>query len=97
MGATLYQVSTLLMLVGLPQRPRWAGNGGRGRGWPGRSSSEAHERSFLAADERAGADPDLDVEIEATAQDVPAQQAAFAGGGDGAFQADDGDGVVART
>ena len=34
MGATLYQVSTLLMLVGLPHSPFWAGNGGRGRGRP---------------------------------------------------------------
>ena len=31
-GAMLYQVSTLLMLVGLPHRPFCAGNGGRGRG-----------------------------------------------------------------
>ena len=40
-GATLYQVSTLLMLVGLPQRPFWAGKGGRGRGRPAWPSSEA--------------------------------------------------------
>src|SRR5271167_5096239 len=41
MGATLYQVSTLLMLLGLPQRPFCAGNGGRGRGRPASSSKEA--------------------------------------------------------
>ena len=31
---TLAKVSTLLMLVGLPQRPETAGNGGRVRGMP---------------------------------------------------------------
>ena len=41
MGATLYQVSTLLMFVGLPYRPFWAGNGGRVRGLPDWPSSEA--------------------------------------------------------
>src|SRR5512140_4034988 len=41
MGATLYQVSTLLMFVGLPHRPFWAGKGGRGRGLPAWPSSEA--------------------------------------------------------
>src|SRR5215469_2325905 len=41
MGAMLYQVSTLLMLLGLPQRPFYAGNGGRGRGRPASPSSEA--------------------------------------------------------
>ena len=41
MGATLYQVSTLLMLVGYPHRPFCAGNGGRGRGRPAWPSSEA--------------------------------------------------------
>ncbi len=40
-GATLYQVSTLLMLVGLPYRPLLAGNGGRVRGRPEWPSSEA--------------------------------------------------------
>src|ERR1700746_2730215 len=40
MGAMLYQVSTLLMLLGLPQRPFCAGNGGRGRGRPASPSSE---------------------------------------------------------
>src|ERR1039458_3025322 len=34
MGATLYQVSTLLMLVGASHSPFCAGNGGRGRGRP---------------------------------------------------------------
>src|SRR5208337_832001 len=41
MGGMLYQVSTLLMLLGLPHRPLCAGNGGRGRGRPASPSSEA--------------------------------------------------------
>src|ERR1039457_512569 len=41
MGAMLYQVSTLLMLVGQPHSPFCAGNGGRGRGRPAKPSSEA--------------------------------------------------------
>src|ERR1035438_4346067 len=41
MGATLYQVSTLLMFVGSPHRPFCAGNGGRGRGRPAWPSREA--------------------------------------------------------
>src|SRR5271167_3903142 len=41
MGAMLYQVSTLLILVGFPQSPFWAGNGGRGRGLPACPSSDA--------------------------------------------------------
>src|ERR1043165_1945368 len=41
MGAMLYQVSTLLMLVGLPHSPFGGGNGGRGRGLPATPSSEA--------------------------------------------------------
>src|SRR5208282_6020832 len=37
-GLMVAQVSTLLILVGLPHRPRCAGNGGRGIGWPRRPS-----------------------------------------------------------
>ena len=39
--ATLAKVSTLLMLVGLPQRPETAGNGGRFRGMPRSPMMEA--------------------------------------------------------
>ena len=38
---TLAHVSTLLMFVGLPKRPDWAGYGGRGRGMPRYPSIEA--------------------------------------------------------
>jgi hypothetical protein len=74
MGATLYQVSTLLILVGRPNRPSWAGNGGRVRGRPDRGD----ERGLLAAHEGAGALDELDVEREAAAQDVVAQDAVLA-------------------
>ena len=74
-GAMLYQVSTLLMLVGLPHRPFCAGKGGRGRGLPGVAFERRDQRRLLAADERAGAFHQLDVEVEAAAQDVLAQQA----------------------
>src|SRR5579863_9946653 len=40
-GEMLYQVSTLLMLLGLPHKPLCAGNGGRGRGRPALPSSDA--------------------------------------------------------
>src|SRR5579871_1902443 len=40
MGAMLYQVSTLLILVGIPHRPFFAGKGGRGRGRPAKPSSD---------------------------------------------------------
>src|SRR3974390_918689 len=40
-GAMLYQVSTLLMLLGLLQSPFWAGKGGRGRGRPASPSNDA--------------------------------------------------------
>src|SRR6202140_5345545 len=41
MGAMLYQVSTLLMLVGFPHNPFCAGKGGRGRGLRASPSSDA--------------------------------------------------------
>src|SRR5579862_8619996 len=40
-GATLYQVSTLLIFVGFPHSPFCAGNGGLGLGLPASPSSEA--------------------------------------------------------
>src|SRR3954468_5251015 len=40
-GAMLYQVSTLLMFVGLPHNPFCAGNGGLGLGRPAWPSREA--------------------------------------------------------
>ena len=84
-GAMLNQVSTLLMLVGWPHRPFCAGKGGRGA--DGRRALErGDQRRLLAADEGAGAFNHFDVEGEAAAQDVLAQQAVFAGLADGEVQ-----------
>src|ERR1039458_8859115 len=47
MGAMLYQVSTLLMLVGLPHNPFCAGNGGRGRGRSEEHTSELQSLRHL--------------------------------------------------
>jgi hypothetical protein len=40
---------------------------------------------FLAADEGAGAEPDLDVKLKSGAQDVLAEEPVLAGGGNGLF------------
>ncbi len=64
---------------GLPHSPLTAGKGGRGRGSPRLPSMEFHERGLLAADEGAGAHADLQIEGEAAAEDVVAEQAPFAG------------------
>src|SRR6185369_11440335 len=40
MNGTFISVSTLLTIVGLPNRPLIAGNGGLSRGWPRKPSSE---------------------------------------------------------
>ena len=87
MGATLYQVSTLLMLVGLPQRPFCAGNGGRGPGTAGEAFERGDQRGLFAADECAGAFHQLDIEAEAAAQDVVAEDAGLPRLLDGAVQA----------
>ncbi len=52
-----------------------------------------HERRLFAADERAGAEAQLDVKIKAAAKDVFAQKAVLARLFDGDFQTVDGDGV----
>ena len=94
MAGTLAQVSTLLMQVGLPHSPLWAGIG---RPRP-RLAQPAFDRGdqgrFLAADEGAGAPHDLDVEIEARAQDVLAQKAVIAGLLEGDGQPLDGQRVL---
>jgi hypothetical protein len=47
---TAAKVSVLLMVVGLPYRPKLAGNGGLKRGWPFLPSSDFQQRGFFAAD-----------------------------------------------
>ena len=63
-----------------------AGNGGRGRGSPRPALDGAHEGGLFAADEGAGAHADLEVELEAGAHDVLAEQAHLAGLVDGVLQ-----------
>ena len=94
MGATLYQVSTLLMLVGLPQRPFCAGKGGRGPRPAGLALERRDERRLLAAHEGAGALDQLQVELEAAAEDVVAEHAVGAGLLDRALEAQHGERVL---
>ena len=89
MGAMLYQVSTLLMLVGLPQSPFCAGNGGRGRGRPASSFQRSDERGLFSANECSRALHHLDIELESAAKNVFAEHPVFARLLDGAVQAMD--------
>ncbi len=77
MGAMLYQVSTLLMLVGLPHRPFCAGKGGRGRGRPACAFEGRNQRCFFAAYKRSGAFHHRDVELESTPKDVLPEHSIF--------------------
>ena len=79
MGATLANVSTLLMSVGRSHRPAHAGYGGRGRGVPASALDRGDERGLLAAHEGAGPEADVDLEGELGVQDGRAEVAAAAG------------------
>ena len=87
LAATLAQVSTLLITVGLPQRPAAAGIGRPGAGLADIAFHGGDEGRFFAADKGPGALADLDVEVEAGAQDIGAQEARFPGLVDGQGQA----------
>ena len=87
MGAMLHQVSTLLMLVGLPHRPFCAGIGRPRTRAAGEAFERGDQRGLFAADECARALHQFDVEVEAAAEDVLAQQPVFARLFDGAVQA----------
>ena len=80
---TLAQVSTLLMLVGLPHRPETAGNGGRVRGMPRLPSMEA--MSAVSSPQTKAPAPSLILrwKSQPLPSDVVAQQAALLGGRDG--------------
>ena len=52
-----------------------------------------HQRGFLAADKRAGAEAEVDVEVKAGAEDVLAEEAVFPGLLDGDLEAVDGNRV----
>ena len=51
------------MLVGFPQRPEMAGNGGRGRGMPRLPSMEAIRAVSSPQDKGAGAFLDVTLEV----------------------------------
>jgi len=71
------------MAVGWPNRPTCAGNGGLLRGSARFPSIELISAVFLARDVGTGAPPDLDVEREALAHHVGAEETAGAGLPDG--------------
>ena len=73
-SATQARVSTLLMIVGLPHRPGDGGERRAGAGHAALAFDRGDQRGLLAADEGPGALLDLDVKVEARAQDVVAQQ-----------------------
>ena len=83
MWGTLAQVSTLLMLVGRPPRPRWAGKGGRGRGCPRLPFDGGKERRLLPAHERPRPLEHVQAEGKTGPQDVLAQKPQLLGLSDG--------------
>ena len=91
---TLAKVSTLLMLVGLPQRPETAGNGGRVRGMPRLPSMEA--MSAVSSPQTKAPAPSLRCrsKLPAAAEDVVAEVAARLGVGDRLGEALDGQRVL---
>ena len=93
MLGTVAQVSTLLMTVGLPQRPLLGRVGRPLAGHGDLALDRGDQGRLLAGDERAGALDDLEVEVEARAQDVLAEEAVLPGLGDGDLDALDGQGV----
>ena len=88
------RVSTLFRTVGFSQRPAIAGNGGTRTGFAALAFDGAHEGGFFAAHECAGAHHDFDVEVEAGAEDVLAEQAVLIGLVDGLADALDGERVL---
>ena len=94
MTGTLAQVSTLLMTVGLLPQALDRGEGRLGDGHAALALEGLQQGRLLAADEGAGAEADLDVEVEAGAEDVLAEEAVFAGLLDGDLEALDGEGIL---
>ena len=70
------------------------GRGGGGGGLAPVALDGGHEGGLLAADKGAGAQADVDIKVEAGAQDVFAQQAHLPGLADGHLEPLDGDGVL---
>ena len=75
MKGTAAKLSTLLMMVGLPNRPSMAGIGGLERTMPRLPSSDFQHGGFFAADIGAGAAADLEVEGFVRALDIVAEPA----------------------
>ena len=71
----LAKVSTLLITVGLPHRPLSVGIRRADARLAALALDRVDQRRLLAADEGPGAEADLQVEVEARAEDVLAQQA----------------------
>ena len=74
---TRASVSTLLISVGLPQRPDSAGNGGRSRGMPRRPSTEAIRAVSSPQTNAPGAFHDAQAQWVIRAQQARAQPAAL--------------------
>ena len=71
---TAAKVSVLLMVVGLPYRPKLAGNGGEAR-LALLAFQRFEQRGFFAADVGAVAMERVQLEVEFRAQDLVAQEA----------------------
>ena len=78
MGAMLYQVSTLLMLVGFPHKPFLRRERRPRSRSPGFSFQRRDQRGLFAADKRSRALHQLDIELESATENVLAQQSVFA-------------------
>ena len=93
-GAMLAKVSTLLISVGLPPQP---GDGRVRRAGPGRAPpalDRGDQGRLLAAHERPGAQPQLDLELEGGVGDAGAEQPGPAGQPDGRLEPGDGQRVL---
>ncbi len=94
MSGTLASVSTLLSTEGFSHKPATGGKRRPRAGLAALALDGAHEGRLLSAHERTRPAGDLDVEIEARAEDVLPEQAALAALVDGEGQAFDGERVL---
>src|SRR6202030_3641818 len=74
--------STLLITVGLPNRPLCAGSGGLARTMPRRPSRLSQGQGLPPPDKGAGPNPDLEIEAVRRAADARAEIAGALGRGD---------------
>ena len=97
MAGTVARDSTLLTMVGLFQTPTDAGEGRLDPGVAPFAFDGLDERGFLAADIRAAAGLHLNVEAEAGALDVVAQEILGLRGLDGLIEAVHGEVIFAAA